>query len=46
MTNTKNIIRVHRPELTDEERALRMAQIKKAAERLLLACATKGRTTK
>ena len=31
------IIRVHRPELTDEERARRMAQIKEAAERLLVA---------
>lgn len=31
------IIRVHRPELTDEERARRMKQIKEAAERLLLA---------
>lgn len=45
MANTKNIIRVHRPELTEEERAHRMAQIKKAAERLLLACSMKGRTT-
>lgn len=31
------IIRVHRPELTDEERARRMKQIKVAAERLLVA---------
>lgn len=32
-----NIIRVHRPELTDEERARRMKQIKEAATRLLVA---------
>lgn len=31
------IITVHRPELTTEERAKRMKQIKEAAERLLLA---------
>ena len=34
---TKNIIRVHRPVLTDEERARRMEQIRKAAEQLLIA---------
>lgn len=34
---SKNIIRVHRPVLTDEERERRMAQIKKAAEQLLIA---------
>lgn len=38
----KYIIRVHRPELTTEERAKRMTQIKEAAERLLLACERKG----
>ena len=32
-----NIIRVHRPELTAEERAKRMKQIKEAATRLLIA---------
>lgn len=31
------IVRVHRPELTDEERARRMKLIKAAAERLLVA---------
>lgn len=31
------IVTVHRPELTTEERAKRMNQIKEAAERLLLA---------
>ena len=31
------IITVHRPELTTEERAKRMKQIKEAAERLMLA---------
>lgn len=30
------IVRVHRPSLTDEERARRMKSIQKAAERLLL----------
>ena len=33
----ENIIRIHRPELTDEERARRMREIKKAAERLIIA---------
>ena len=33
---TKNIIRVHRPELTAEERAKRMKRIKEAATRLLI----------
>lgn len=37
-----NIIRIHRPELTVEEQARRMQQIKEAAERLLLACKMKG----
>lgn len=32
-----NIIRVHRPELTPEEYAKRMAKIKEAAEQLLYA---------
>lgn len=34
---TENIIRIHRPELTAEERAKRMKQIKKAAANLLAA---------
>lgn len=38
----KNIIIVHRPELTPEERARRMKEIKKAAERLLIAAQKKG----
>lgn len=33
----QNIIRVQRPELTDEERARRMQQIKEAAARLIAA---------
>ena len=33
----QNIVRIHRPTLTDEERARRMEQIKAAAVRLLLA---------
>lgn len=33
----ENIIRIHRPELTAEERAKRMKEIKEAAERLVLA---------
>lgn len=33
----ENIVRVHRPELTDEERARRMEQIKLAAARLVAA---------
>lgn len=32
-----NIIRVHRPELTAEERERRMKQIKEAAARLIVA---------
>ena len=39
------IVRVHRPELTAEERARRMEQIKKAAERVLIAAQTKGAKT-
>lgn len=35
----ENIIRVHRPELTAEEREHRMAQIKEAAARLIIAAA-------
>lgn len=35
----ENIVRVHRPELTPEERARRMKQIKEAAERLVADCA-------
>ncbi len=34
-----HIIRVHRPELTAEERAKRMKQIKEAAARLVVAAA-------
>ena len=34
---SNNIIRVHRPELTEEERARRMARIQRAAEELLIA---------
>lgn len=33
----QNIVRVHRPELTDEERERRMKQIKEAATRLIAA---------
>lgn len=33
----KNIITVHRPQLTEEERAKRMKQIKEAAARLVIA---------
>lgn len=36
-----NIIRIHRPELTDEERAKRMEVIKEAAARLILAAERK-----
>lgn len=36
------IVRVHRPDLTPEERAQRMAAIKKAAENLLRAVIHKG----
>ena len=32
-----NIIRISRPELTDEERARRMEQIKQAAAKLIIA---------
>jgi len=39
----ENIIRVHRPELTAEERAHRMKQIKEAAERLIMAAAIEKR---
>ena len=37
----ENIIRVHRPELSDEERARRMAAIKEAAARLVYAASIK-----
>lgn len=36
-----NIIKVHRPELTAEERERRMKQIKEAAERLIVATVSK-----
>lgn len=39
----ENIVRVHRPELTPQEHERRMAQIKKAAEALLIAAETKRR---
>lgn len=35
----ENIIIVHRPELTEEERERRMQQIKEAAARLIIATA-------
>lgn len=44
MTNA--IIRVHRPELTEEERARRMRQIKQAAEQLIVAAATQRKESK
>ncbi len=34
---TQNIIRIHRPELTEEERAKRMKAIHDAAARLIVA---------
>ena len=45
----ENIIRIHRPDLTPEEHAKRMKQIKEAAERLVLAAMKakwEGGTTK
>lgn len=36
---TEHIVRVHRPELTPQEYERRMAQIKRAAEDLLIAAA-------
>lgn len=41
---TKYIIRVHRPELTAEERARRMEAIKEAAVKVLIAAERKKRT--
>lgn len=38
-TNANTVVRIHRPELTEEERARRMAAIKAAATRLLTAIA-------
>ena len=38
-TNPPVIVRIHRPELTEEERTKRMAAIKVAATRLLIAYA-------
>lgn len=35
----ENIVKVHRPELTDEERAARMKKIADAAARLVVAAA-------
>lgn len=40
----ENIIRIHRPELTSEERAKRMKAIKEAAERLIVATYRKEKT--
>lgn len=43
---SKYVIKVHRPELTTEERAKRMEQIKQAAIRLIVATEQKkGATT-
>jgi hypothetical protein len=39
MSSTNTIVRVHRPDLTEEERAKRMTAIKAAATRLLTAIA-------
>ncbi len=39
----EHIIRVHRPELTAEERAKRMKRIHDAAARLIMAAAKKGK---
>ena len=36
----KNIVRVHRPTLSPDERARRMEQIKKAAAQLIVAAET------
>lgn len=41
----EHIIRVHRPELTAEERERRMKAIKEAAERLMAATVTKRKET-
>ena len=41
----QNIIRVHRPELTTEERAKRMKAIEKAAARLIVAAQRKESKT-
>ncbi len=38
-TSPNTIVRIHRPELTEEERTKRMAAIKAAATRLLTAVA-------
>lgn len=40
----ENIVRIHRPELTPEERAQRMAAIKGAAARLIVATYEAKRT--
>lgn len=36
-TTTNIIVRIHRPDLTPEEKARRMEEIKRAARRLLIA---------
>lgn len=41
----KNIITVHRPELTAEERERRMEAIKEAAARLIIAAARERKET-
>lgn len=38
------IVRIHRPELTPEEREKRMAEIKRAAENMVRACLSKKST--
>ena len=43
-TNTTAIVRIHRPDLTEEERAKRMEAIKAAATRLLTAVARQQAT--
>lgn len=42
----ENIIRVHRPELTEAERAKRMEAIKEAAARLIVATARAKKESK
>lgn len=42
----ENIVRIHRPTLTPEEYAKRMADIKRAAERLVMATERQKQTKK
>ena len=44
-TSPNIIVRIHRPELTEEERTKRMAAIKAAATRLLIAVARQQAAT-